>query len=94
MYLRKQSSKKEFHVKELPDAALEMDNSIIEDKLQKMYGCISQLEPTNKLVITMVLENLPYPEIANVIGISEDNLRVRIHRIKTTLTKSSLLTLC
>lgn len=87
MYLRKQSNKKEFQVKELPELATESDNADSENKLKMMYDCINQLEPTNKLVIMMVLEDLPYPEIANIVGISEENLRVRIHRIKTNLTK-------
>lgn len=87
MYLRKQSTKKEFKINELADLALESDNADIEEKLKMMYDCINQLEPTNKLVIMMVLEDLPYQEIANIVGISEENLRVRIHRIKTNLTK-------
>jgi RNA polymerase sigma factor (sigma-70 family) len=87
MYLRKQSTKKEFKINELADLALESNNADIEEKLKMMYDCINQLEPTNKLVIMMVLEDLPYQEIANIVGISEENLRVRIHRIKTNLTK-------
>lgn len=87
MYLRKQLNKKEFKTNELPDLAFENDNVEIEEKLKMMYDCINQLEPTNKLVIMMVLEDLPYQEIANIVGISEENLRVRVHRIKTNLTK-------
>jgi DNA-directed RNA polymerase specialized sigma24 family protein len=51
-----------------------------------MYSCIRQLDPTNKLIIMMVLENLSYDKISNVMGITEENLRVRIHRIKNKLT--------
>jgi RNA polymerase sigma-70 factor (ECF subfamily) len=35
----------------------------------------------------LVLEDLDYDKIAEIIGITEENLRVRIHRIKTKLTK-------
>ena len=35
----------------------------------------------------MVLEELPYKEIAIIIGISEENVRVRVYRIKSNLTK-------
>ena len=52
-----------------------------------MYACIQTLEETNKIIILMVLENLEYGEIANVVGINEETLRVRIHRIKNSLTK-------
>jgi len=87
MYLRKQSNKKEIRVKEFPEMVTESDANQIEENLKKMYSCISQLDPTNKLIIMMVLEDLPYKEIAIIIGISEENVRVRIHRIKSNLTK-------
>jgi len=35
----------------------------------------------------MVLEDTPYEEIANITGITENNLRVKIHRIKKQLTE-------
>jgi RNA polymerase sigma-70 factor (ECF subfamily) len=35
----------------------------------------------------MVLDEMPYPEIADISGISEGNLRVKIHRIKQKLTE-------
>ena len=35
----------------------------------------------------MVLESVPYDKIADIIGISDKTLRVRIHRIKIKLTK-------
>ncbi|MCU0443413.1 MAG: sigma-70 family RNA polymerase sigma factor [Microscillaceae bacterium] len=86
MYLRKETNKKELRLNELPDVLSESDANEIEDKLKKMYNCISQLEPSNKLIIMMVLENLSYQDIAAIIGITEDNLRVKIHRIKAKLT--------
>lgn len=51
-----------------------------------LYKCISKLEETERIIITMVLDELPYPEIAAISGITEGNLRVKIHRIKQKLT--------
>jgi RNA polymerase sigma factor (sigma-70 family) len=87
MHLRKQVTKKEVKVAVLPEVIVENDVKEKEDQLKLMYDCISQLEPPNKLIIMMVLEDVPYKEIALVIGISDENLRVRIHRIKNLLTK-------
>jgi RNA polymerase sigma factor (sigma-70 family) len=87
MYIRKRLAKKEIHVEVLPDVVLDNDTKDKEARLNKMYDCISKLEPTNKLLIMMVLESLPYEEIAGIVGITEENLRVRIHRIKIILTK-------
>jgi RNA polymerase sigma factor (sigma-70 family) len=82
-YLRKQNSKKELLI--IPNE--NEINEEIDEKISKMYGCISKLEPTDKLVISMVLENIPYEKIAEIIGITEETLRVKIHRIKIKLTK-------
>ncbi|MGI4729418.1 MAG: RNA polymerase sigma factor [Janthinobacterium lividum] len=57
------------------------------EEVDLLYQCISKLEESERLLITMVLDELPYPEIAEVSGISEGNLRVKIHRIKQKLTE-------
>ena len=87
MYLRKQSYKKEVRTDQFSEISIENDLQETDEKLSKMYGCIDQLDPTGKLIIMMVLENLSYDKIAVIIGITEENLRVKIHRIKTKLTK-------
>ena len=87
MYLRKQSYKKEVRTEQFTEISIENDLQETDEKLSKMYGCIDKLDPTGKLIIMMVLENLSYDKIAVIIGITEENLRVKIHRIKTKLTK-------
>jgi RNA polymerase sigma-70 factor (ECF subfamily) len=87
MYLRKASYKKTVHTNKFSEVTIETDLHETEEKLSKMYNCINQLEPSNKLIIMLVLEDLDYDKIAEIIGITEENLRVRIHRIKTKLTK-------
>ena len=52
---------------------------------QPLYRAIGRLAEVDRLIIMMVLEELDYREISNIIGISEGNLRVKIHRIKKTL---------
>lgn len=56
-------------------------------QVAQLYTCISKLEESERLIITMVLDELPYPEIAAISGITEGNLRVKIHRIKHKLTE-------
>lgn len=62
------------------------EQSDIENQVQLLYKCINQLAETDRLIISMVLEDLPYGEIAETVGISEGNLRVKIHRIKQQLS--------
>lgn len=56
-----------------------------EERRQQLMKAIGQLENIDRLIIMMVLDELEYEEIARVVGISENNLRVKIHRIKLKL---------
>jgi RNA polymerase sigma factor (sigma-70 family) len=69
-----------------PPVAAEVYTGEEEEKLQKMYTCIQKLEEKEKMITLLMLEGTSYPEIAEVVGISEETLRVRIHRIKKNLT--------
>lgn len=74
----------------LSDFILETKSEEVSEKNQQvalLYKCISQLEENDRMIITMVLDEVEYPEIAQVFGISEGNLRVKIHRIKQRLTE-------
>jgi RNA polymerase sigma-70 factor (ECF subfamily) len=75
---------------ELTDNIIETHGEEISDKNEQvstLYKCIAQLEENERIIITMVLDELPYTEIAEIAGISEGNLRVKIHRIKQKLTE-------
>jgi RNA polymerase sigma factor (sigma-70 family) len=56
-----------------------------EAKLNKLRYCISQLETQDRLIISLVLENKSYKEIAEITGISMTNTGVKISRIKDRL---------
>ena len=57
------------------------------DQNQQLYAAIQGLERVDRLITMMLLEELDYSEIASIMGISESNLRVKIHRIKKKLRK-------
>lgn len=63
------------------------DNNDKEAQVQLLYKCISELNETDRLIITLMLEEVPYGEIAEATSISEGNLRVKIHRIKQQLSE-------
>jgi len=56
-----------------------------DDSHGSLYHAIGQLTEIDRLIMMMVLDELDYEEIASVIGISNANLRVKIHRIKKEL---------
>lgn len=57
-----------------------------EDQLRFLYNCIAELEETERIIISLVLEDLPHTEIAAIVGLSHVNIRVKIHRIKEKLS--------
>ncbi|GGZ88995.1 RNA polymerase sigma factor [Algibacter mikhailovii] len=66
------------------DAVQEEDKS---NKIKQLYSCINTLNSHGKSIILLELEGLPQKEIADVMGMSHEAIRVRIHRIKEKLTK-------
>ena len=45
----------------------------------------NQLSVIDKAIMSLVLEDLSMKEIAEIIGITEPNVRVKVHRIKELL---------
>ncbi len=56
-----------------------------EEQLKLMYKALHQLNDIDKALIFLYLEDVNYKEIAETMGISEVNARVRMNRIKTRL---------
>lgn len=77
------------HIKaELPVQLADVKEDIKEEKkLQLLYRCIAMLAETERIIISLVLEDLPQAEIAAIMGLSEVNTRVKIHRIKEKLSQ-------
>lgn len=59
----------------------------LDQKTAFLYQCISELDEIDRLIISLELENTKQSEIAMIIGISEVNVRVKIHRIKEKIAK-------
>ena len=70
---------------EMPVNLPEIHEESQEEKLKYLYTCISELEETDRIIISLVLEDLPYAEIAEIVGLSNVNIRVKVHRIKEKL---------
>ena len=58
-----------------------------ENQLKRMYQCINKLTKDSRGIILLELEGLPQKDIAAITGLSHEAVRVRIHRIKNSLTK-------
>jgi RNA polymerase sigma-70 factor (ECF subfamily) len=54
-------------------------------KINSLYGAINQLRKFDRAIILLYLEQFTYQEIADVTGISQSNVSVRLVRIKKKL---------
>jgi RNA polymerase sigma-70 factor (ECF subfamily) len=81
------TKQKRNQVTELPDDLPELNEENKEPALDYLYSCIAALEETDRIIISLVLEDLPQAEIASIVGLSEVNIRVKIHRIKRKLSE-------
>ena len=70
---------------ELPFHLPDVPEETHEDKLTFLYNCIAELEEIDRIIISLVLEDLPQAEIASIVGLSHGNIRTKVHRIKDKL---------
>jgi len=84
-YIKKQKSKNEVDVDVVAHKIKETEDNK-EEQVQLLYKCISMLSEIDRVIITLLLEEVSYTEIAIITAISEGNLRVKIHRIKQQIS--------
>ncbi|AYN06140.1 RNA polymerase sigma factor [Flavobacterium sp. 140616W15] len=78
---------KRFPKSELPAHITEEKEYSLEPQIQFLYKCIAELPETDRIIISLELEDVKQAEIAKIVGLSEANIRVKIHRIKEKLTQ-------
>jgi RNA polymerase sigma factor (sigma-70 family) len=55
------------------------------EQVQQLYSAIRSLGKVDRAVIMLYLEELSYKEIAEILGLTEDNVGVKLNRIKTRI---------
>jgi RNA polymerase sigma-70 factor (ECF subfamily) len=85
--LRQIEKDKRFPKSELPIYITEEKQTSLEPQIQFLYKCIAELPETERIIISLELEDVKQTEIAKIVGLSEVNTRVKIHRIKEKLTQ-------
>jgi RNA polymerase sigma-70 factor, ECF subfamily len=72
----------------LPDGIDDIQNyQEKEEKLKQLYAAISQLTEIEKAIVMLYLEDRSYDEMEDILGINQNNLRVKMNRIKDKLRK-------
>jgi len=58
------------------------DFKMKESQINQLQDQLNQLSVIDKAIMSLVLEDLSMKEISEIIGITEPNVRVKVHRIK------------
>lgn len=71
-------------------ASSEADDDTLDLALrsERLYAAIDRLSRVDRMLVTMYLDDRSYREMAEVIGISESHVGVKLHRIRKTLARS------
>ncbi len=69
------------------DVNLYEDNDADTRQVKMLYDRIGRLGPFDRAIVLLWLENIPYDEIGEIVGISSKNVSVRLVRIKESLKK-------
>lgn len=77
--------KKKIQTESLKDHDQIDDDDQDHERTQDLKWAIGQLNDADKSITLLFLEGLPYHEIGEVIGLSENAVAVKIHRIKNKL---------
>lgn len=88
-FFRKEKKKPEtFSTDILPEHRDEPD-SLIEEQVKAMYAAISDLSKIDKAIIMLYLEDYSYAEIGEMMGITANNVAVKMSRIKIKLKEET-----
>lgn len=71
----------------LPDRADEQPGEETSLREERFFSALKQLNDADKAVIMLYLEDLSYQQIADITGVSENYVGVKLNRIKAKIQK-------
>lgn len=84
---KKKNSSQHFVTEYLPEQAMVDSRAFADESLNVLYRAIRQLSEIDRAIIMLYLDEKPYQEISEIMGITSNNVGVRIKRIKERLKK-------
>jgi RNA polymerase sigma-70 factor (ECF subfamily) len=85
--LRQIEHSKRLPTAEVPAQIAEHREPDIEANIRLLHKYIADLNETDRIIILLELEDVKQAEIAGIVGLSEANIRVKVHRIKEKLAQ-------
>lgn len=89
-FFRKEKKKPEIYSSEqMPDYGHQDTHDPIEEQVKAMYAAIGDLSKIDKAIVMLYLEDYNYNDIGDMMGITANNVAVKMNRIKIKLKEST-----
>ena len=72
---------------QLPDVIQENESEELALRRERLISAIKQLNDGEKAIVALYLDDIDRPQIAEIIGITENNVAVKLNRIKEKIQK-------
>lgn len=82
-------SERELPADETARAAESRSEGDADPRVEWLYARLAELAPLDRSLMLLQLDGLDYAAMASVLGISQGNVGVRIHRVKRRLTRAA-----
>jgi RNA polymerase sigma-70 factor (ECF subfamily) len=73
----------------LPDFRITEAHDPVEEQVKAMYMAIGELSKIDKAIVMLYLEDYSHQEIGDMMGITPNNVAVKMNRIKTRLKEQA-----
>lgn len=84
----KKKQKLFFQTNQFKETSEENKSEVQNEKLKLMYFAITKLNKVEKAIVMLHLEEKSNEEIAEIVGITQNYVRVKMNRIKTKLSET------
>jgi len=84
---KKKNNTQHFVSDSIANDETEENHAFSDEPLNMLYAAIKKLSEIDRAIIMLYLEEKSYQEIADIIGTNQNNIGVRVKRIKTRLKK-------
>ncbi len=89
-FFRKEKKKPDIYSTEkMPDYSHQDAHDPIEEQVKAMYAAIGDLSKIDKAIVMLYLEDYNYNDIGEMMGITANNVAVKMNRIKIKLKEST-----
>lgn len=87
--IRKEGKMAYLPLDEIPIEREIADNEIDKEKIEELYSVIKRLDVEEQTLVFLYLDDKPYKEISEILGISVSNVGTRLQRVKSKIKKMS-----